>query len=112
MGKFKASYVGNAKGDVRAFGTTFEEGKAAEVDDRYASKVENNPYFETGAVKAKKTDTNRSTDDGLKAEHHGGGKFNITHGEEVVAEGLSKADADSFNAMSAEDKAEYVKAKK
>lgn len=44
----------------------------------------------------------------LKAEHHGGGKFNITQGESVLAQGLSKADADAFNAMSDEDKAAFV----
>lgn len=44
----------------------------------------------------------------LKAEHHGGGKFNITRGETVLAKGLSKADADAFNAMTDEEKAAYV----
>lgn len=44
----------------------------------------------------------------LKAEHHGGGKFNITRGEEVLQSGLSKADADAFNALSDEDKAAFV----
>lgn len=48
----------------------------------------------------------------LKAEHHGGGKFNVTQGEAVLLSGLSKADADAFNAMSAEDKAAYVDASK
>lgn len=50
--------------------------------------------------------------EGLKAEHHGGGKFNITRGEEVLASGLSKADADAFNGMSDEDKAAFVADKK
>lgn len=48
----------------------------------------------------------------LKAEHHGGGKFNVTEGETLHLSGLSKADADAFNAMSDEDKAEFVKAEK
>lgn len=48
------------------------------------------------------------TNDGLKAEHHGGGKFNITEGETVLLSGLSKADADAFNGMSEEDKAAFV----
>lgn len=48
------------------------------------------------------------TNDGLKAEHHGGGKFNITQGETVLLSGLSKADADAFNGMSDEDKAAFV----
>lgn len=45
---------------------------------------------------------------GLKAEHHGGGKFNITKGEEVLLSGLSKADADAFNDLSDDDKAAFV----
>lgn len=48
----------------------------------------------------------------LKAEHHGGGKFNVTEGETVHLSGLSKADADAFNQMSPEDKAAYVAAEK
>jgi hypothetical protein len=45
---------------------------------------------------------------GLKAEHHGGGKFNITEGETVLLGDLTKADADAFNALSDEDKAAFV----
>jgi hypothetical protein len=48
----------------------------------------------------------------LKAEHHGGGKFNVTQGDNVLLSGLSKADADAFNAMNDEDKAAYVEASK
>jgi hypothetical protein len=48
----------------------------------------------------------------LKAEHHGGGKFNVTEGETVHLSGLSKADADAFNAMSDDDKAKYVELNK
>lgn len=44
----------------------------------------------------------------LRAEHHGGGKFNIMEGEAVHLTGLSKADADAFNGMSDEDKRAYV----
>lgn len=46
----------------------------------------------------------------LKAEHHGGGKFNVTQGEAVLLSGLSKAEADDFNAKSDEDKAAFVEA--
>lgn len=45
---------------------------------------------------------------GLKAVHHGGGKFNIVDGDDVLAKGLTKADADSFNGLSDEDKAAYA----
>lgn len=55
--------------------------------------------------KGKKGVTN---DGALKAEHHGGGKFNITQGEQVLLEGISKADADAFNALSDEDKQAFV----
>jgi hypothetical protein len=48
----------------------------------------------------------------VKAIHHGGGKFNVVDGDEVLLPGLSKADADSFNDMSDEDKAAYVAAEK
>lgn len=60
----------------------------------------------SGSAKGKKAITN--PDKGLKAEHHGGGKFNITQGEETLLEGLSKADADAFNALSDELKAAFV----
>jgi hypothetical protein len=46
--------------------------------------------------------------EGLKAVHRGGGSFSIMRGDEEVAEKLTKADADAFNAMSDEDKAAYV----
>lgn len=107
MTKIKAMYVGDAESPIEAFGVTFEEGKSAEVDAKYATKIENNPFFKLGSTPRKTTDD----ENGLKAEHHGGGKFNITRGETVLASGLSKADADAFNALSAEEQAEYVKAK-
>lgn len=62
--------------------------------------------------KAKKTVTNPAGGDDdkgtLKAEHHGGGKFNITQGEQVLLSGLSKEDADAFNGLSDDDKAAFV----
>lgn len=102
---FKATYVGEAEGDVEAFGVTFSAGKATDVAERYRAKVEGNPFFKTGAGKAEPKPKDEKA---LKAEHHGGGKFNITKGEEVLASGLSKADADAFNSMSDDEKAAYV----
>lgn len=59
------------------------------------------------------TDGNKKTDEtGMKAEHRGGGRFNVTSGETTLLSGLSKADADKFNAMSDEDKAKFVEAEK
>lgn len=60
-----------------------------------------------GGAKGKTAITNPA-DGSLKAEHHGGGKFRITKGEEVLLTGISKADADDFNALSDEDKAAFV----
>lgn len=142
---FKAKYVGDAEGDITAFGVTFPEGKSADVDAKVAAKLDGNRFFKVDGfssevkpeasdelVKALKVETDKvakltsdleaakaeiealkkpAEETGLKAEHHGGSKFKITRGEEVVAEGLSKADADAFNALSDDEKAEYVKAK-
>lgn len=71
-----------------------------------------------GDAKAKEAVTNpakgkaKEAVDGLKAVHHGGGKFNIVEGDTVHLSGLSKADADAFNDMSDEDKRAYVEATK
>lgn len=68
-----------------------------------------------GDSKAKTAVTNpkaKTDETGLKAEHHGGGKFNVTEGETVLLSGLSKADADAFNGMSDEVKRAYVEASK
>lgn len=71
-----------------------------------------------GDAKGKEAVTNpakakgKEADTSLKAEHHGGGKFNVTEGETVHLKGLSKADADAFNEMSDEDKRAYVEAVK
>ncbi len=77
--------------------------------DAKGKKTVTNPAG--GDAKGKKTVTNPAGGDAkgdLKAEHHGGGKFNITQGETVLLNGLSKVDADAFNAMSDEDKAAFV----
>lgn len=70
-----------------------------------------------GDSKGKEAVTNpkakgKEADASLKAEHHGGGRFNITEVETVHLSGLSKADADAFNGMSDEDKRAYVEASK
>lgn len=103
---FKATYVGEAEGDVEAFGVTFPEGKSADVPARYRDKVAGNAFFKVGGGKSDEKPKKDET--ALKAEHHGGGKFNITKGEEVLASGLSKVDADAFNDLSDDEKAAYV----
>lgn len=103
------------------FGYDFEAGKPTEVDrPEVAKKLSGNPFFRTESydeLVAKKPKDNPHAinlpppaETGLKAEHHGGGKFNITRGEEVLAKGLSKSEADAFNAMSDADKEAYAEA--
>lgn len=92
-------------GDTVQFGYVFEGGKPVDVtDEKHLAKFRGNPAFEVSDKAEKPAAT------GLNAEHHGGGKFNITNGETVLAKGLSKADADAFNALPDDEKAEYVKA--
>lgn len=94
-------------GRTSQFGYEFTAGMPTEVtDEKHLAKFRGNAAFDVTEAKEPKA-TEPSTS--LKAEHHGGGKFNITNGETVLAKGLSKADADAFNALSDEEKAEYVK---
>lgn len=96
---------------IKITGGGIYDGKGQEIPVGTELTVKEEPTawagrFETieGDGKGKTSVTN----DGLKAEHHGGGKFNITEGETVLLSGLSKADADAFNGMSDEDKAAFV----
>lgn len=52
----------------------------------------------------------KASDAELKAVHRGGGSYSVMRGDEEVLEKLSKADAESFNAMSPAERDEYVKA--
>ena len=82
------------------------ETKDVEFDAVGLKQAKRLDFLKVGGGKAEKPET------GLKAEHHGGGKFNVTEGETVHLSGLSKADADAFNAMSAEDQKAYIEAEK
>lgn len=84
-------------------GVSFERGKSVEVDDVVAARFAGHPLFETDAAKARVPG-----DDKLIAKHRGGSRFSIMRGTEEVKDGLSKEDAAAFNALSTEDKAEYV----
>lgn len=92
--------VYDANGDMIAVGGVVEaEGDA--IPGYLVGKA-----VPVGGGKTLVTNPDRS----LKAEHHGGGKFNITQGEVVLMGGVSKGDADAFNAMSDDDKAAFVAA--
>jgi hypothetical protein len=106
--KITAGGIYDGEGKEIPIGTEFDVEDPKTNED--GSEVSPHPWagrFEAigGGKKGKKGVTN---DGALKAEHHGGGKFNITQGEQVLLEGISKADADAFNALSDEDKQAFV----
>lgn len=101
----KVSYLG---GDTVQYGYVFEEGKSVDVtDEKHLAKFKANRFFDVAGDKSETEEPVTATT-GFKAEHHGGGKFNITNGETVLAKGLSKSDADAFNSMPDEEQAAYV----
>jgi len=102
----KVTYLGDEP--TRQFGYDFADGKGVDVtDEKHLAKFKGNKAFKVSGDKSE-TEKPVTATDGLKAEHHGGGKFNITNGETVVAKGLSKAEADAFNGLSPEEKLAHV----
>lgn len=87
-------------------------GETGEVTTTSPLTEEQIDAYAVDGVKVAAKKSAKAGDGALKAEHHGGGKFNITKGEEVLLTDLAKADADAFNAMSDEDKAKFVADKK
>ena len=113
----KLTYHANGDAEeVEAFGVAFTDGKAVEVSDEVAAKLAGNRFFsaskapsEPRAVAPRKESIKPPVDpDALKAVHIAGGRFVIKQGDKAIKEGLNKADADAFNALSDEDKAAYV----
>jgi hypothetical protein len=90
---------------VEAFGVKFSDGKGVTVSDDVAARLKGNPFF-----RVSKESPEKPVEEGLKASHNGGGRFVIKNGAETIKDGLTKEDAAVFNALSDEDKAEYVKA--
>lgn len=82
-------------------------GEKGEVDTLYPLTDAQVSALEADGVKVSASKATKG-DAGLKAEHHGGGKFRITEGEKVILTDLSKGDADAFNALSEAEKAEFV----
>jgi hypothetical protein len=115
----KVSVTYNApEGDeavVTMRGVRFFDGQALHLDpiehDGLIAKLRNNQHFEVegGEPKAPKAEKKpKATVEGLRAVHIAGGRFKIVDGLVTIKEGLNKADADAFNAMSPEDRAAYV----
>ena len=97
----------NAKVDGKVRSVSLAPGETKDVDV-IETRV-HKARVESGALKmgarAAKEAQNTS---GLEAKHRGAGSYSIMRGDEEVAEGLSKADADAFNGMSDADRAAYV----
>lgn len=102
---------------VTIAGVRFFDGQAVELDhgehERLLGKLSMNPHFEVdGYLAAGSAGLGGEHQPvmGLRAIHKGRGKYAIVRGDEdtEVKEGLSKADADAFNALTEADKEEYV----
>ncbi|NOV17880.1 hypothetical protein E5S70_17665 [Ensifer adhaerens] len=102
-----------ASDETEQFGYSFAGGKPTEVkdtDEKALAKFRGNPFFKVeDKPKAEKKPAAAGDPDALKAVHIAGGRFVIKKGSETIKDGLNKADADAFNAMSDEDKAEIIK---
>lgn len=98
----------NAKVAGNVTQVSLASGETKDIDvietTAFKARVKAGEFAVKGSASKPKPDT------GMKAEHHGGGKFNVTHGETLLLSGLSKADADAFNSMSDADKETYVQA--
>ena len=101
-------------------GIRFFDGQGQDVDPgQHATllgKLSTNPHFEVDGFAAGPSNGGQPVDEadppviGLRAVHNGGGRFIIVRGDkdQKVKEGLNKADAEAFNALSDEDKEAYV----
>lgn len=102
----KVIYLGEPGGSktTTQFGYSFEDGRATEVsDEKHLAKFRGNAHFAVDGG-----DHQKAPETGLKAVHNGGGRFVIKDADKIVRDGLNKADADAFNALSDEDKAAYI----
>lgn len=95
---------------VTTGGVRFFDGQAKQLDgEEHAgliAKLRTNQHFEVGGKAKPKAEKPPVV--GLKAVHIAGGRFVIKRDGETIKDGLNKADADAFNALSDEDKAAYV----
>lgn len=97
-----------AADDCEQFGYAFADKKPTDVpdtDEKALGKFRGNPFFK---VEGDNKKAEKPVESGLKAVHIAGGRFVIKKDGETIKEGLNKADADAFNALSDEDKAALV----
>jgi len=91
---------------------TGEKAKMDAIDARQTMQAHPNDWFPTAAAAKEAAPKKEETAPApaLEAKHRGKGSYSIldASGSEVM-EGLSKEDAEAFNALTADEKAEYVK---
>jgi hypothetical protein len=114
MAKISVTYRA-PKGDekvVEMGGHTFFDGKVekvdSEIDTGLLAKLRTNQHFDVSDKEQAKAAA-KSAETVLMAVEQGD-EFVVKNGDEVIKKGLTKEDAEVFNALSDEDKAEYVKA--
>ncbi|WP_267550450.1 hypothetical protein [Rhizobium rhizogenes] len=92
----------------------FSARRATEVtDEAVVAVLRGNPFFQVmDDEKGSKVPTPapKTVPVILIASEQEDGTFAIMNGADLIKEGLTKEDADAFNALSDEDKAEYVAA--
>lgn len=103
---------------VTTGGVRFFDGQSVDLGPEHGpllAKLRNNPHFEVHGEPADLQEDPVDDDGveiGLSARHKGRGKYAIVRategGEIVVRDGLTKADAAAFNALSVEDREAYV----
>lgn len=98
----------NGSDETTQFGYDFKGGNAVEVENEtHLRKFRGNPFFEVSddtGIKGGSTN-----EPAWEAVHRGRGVYAIMKGEEAVKTNLTKEDADAFNSLSDEEKAEYLK---
>lgn len=92
------------------FGIAFGPEPVIVNDARIIAKCKGSPFYEVMDSGAPSTPAAPSAEIGLRAIHNGGGRYIVVRGDKdaKVMEGLSKADAEAFNALSEDDKSAYV----
>lgn len=122
MGKITVIYHA-PPGDDRVVdmrGVTFFDGQPVEIDTEehtaLANKLRTNWHFEVSGGEAPIDGLPASDQEpdaeGLVAVHRGRGSWSIMKGDAEVIQGIDKAEAEAFNALSDDDKAAYVEAYK
>lgn len=87
-------------GETTNLGFDFVAGKPTEVDGPMLRKFRAHPFF--------KVEEDKPEDKGLHAVHKGRGVYAIMRDGSEVETGMSKADAEAFNALSEAEQRQFL----